>query len=245
MSKEIPLQNGMFAIVDYEDYEKVNEHNWFLTKSGSVTSYIMKNQVVTLGRFILDVDDKTKNVVNINDNYLDYRRNNLKITTKQEAVTRSRGHRNTSSKYKGVFWHTSGGKWRAAITKDGKKKWLGGFRNEDDAALAYNKAARELFGEGCYLNVIGTNNNSQDIPIDNNIVKRKRKDAKSKYKGVSWWETRGIWVAKMQKDKKPLHLGYFKTEIEAAKVYDQKAKELFGDKAILNFPEMKEEYSHA
>lgn len=43
-------------------------------------------------------------------------------------------------------------------------------------------------------------------------------------------------------NKKSIYLGSFHEEIEAAKAFDLKSYELFGEKTILNFPEFKEEY---
>ena len=41
--------------------------------------------------------------------------------------------------------------------KDGKAKFLGYFTSETEAALAYNEAAKELFGGYANLNKIETN----------------------------------------------------------------------------------------
>lgn len=57
----------------------------------------------------------------------------------------------------------------------------------------------------------------------------------SKYKGVCWDKSKNKWVATMTHDKKSIYLGRFNNEIDAAKAYDAKAKEICGDKAILNF----------
>lgn len=46
------------------------------------------------------------------------------------------------------------GKWRAEITVNWKKQSLGFHSNEDDAARAYNRAAKEHFGEHACLNII-------------------------------------------------------------------------------------------
>ena len=59
----------------------------------------------------------------------------------------------------------------------------------------------------------------------------------SKYKGVSLKKQTRKWTARIGIDKKEIHLGCFKNEIEAAKAYDEAAKKYHGEFACLNFPE--------
>jgi len=66
--------------------------------------------------------------------------------------------------------------------------------------------------------------------------RKPRGNTSSKYKGVWRDHIRNKWDAYIKKNYKRIHLGRFKDEIEAAKVYDKKAKELFGEFAKLNFP---------
>lgn len=55
----------------------------------------------------------------------------------------------------------------------------------------------------------------------------------SEYKGVSSSEN-GKWVTRIGYKNKILHLGTYADEIDAARVYNEKASELFGDFALLN-----------
>ena len=57
----------------------------------------------------------------------------------------------------------------------------------------------------------------------------------SRFKGVSWGK--GKWKAGIQKDKQNYKLGTFEDEIDAAMAYDEKAIELYGEMARLNFPD--------
>jgi len=57
-----------------------------------------------------------------------------------------------------------------------------------------------------------------------------------KYKGVSYIKL-NKWRARIKFNQKQIHLGYFTDEIQCAKAYDIKAKELFGEFANLNFPD--------
>jgi len=61
----------------------------------------------------------------------------------------------------------------------------------------------------------------------------------SRFKGVCLNNDHGTirgWRAYITKQGKRIHLGHYPTEIEAAKAYDAKAVECFGEFARLNFP---------
>jgi hypothetical protein len=62
-------------------------------------------------------------------------------------------------------------------------------------------------------------------------------DSSSQYKGVMWDKRRSTWQVMMGYKGKKIFIGYFDDETEAAKAYDAKAKELYGEFAALNFPE--------
>ena len=63
----------------------------------------------------------------------------------------------------------------------------------------------------------------------------------SRYKGVSWNKANSKWQAHIQKDGKLRRLGYYGSETEAAKAYDEGARKHFGEFAYLNFPKKGEQ----
>jgi len=63
----------------------------------------------------------------------------------------------------------------------------------------------------------------------------------SKYKGVSWNKYARKWSAYILYNGKRQHLGYFKDEIIAAKVYNNAAKKYYGDSVRLNIIEKEEQ----
>lgn len=70
-----------------------------------------------------------------------------------------------------------------------------------------------------------------------NLCNQKPKLHSSAFKGVSWNKKAAKWGTYIRSNHKRYFLGYFDSEIEAAKVYDKVAKELFGEFACLNFPD--------
>jgi len=56
----------------------------------------------------------------------------------------------------------------------------------------------------------------------------------SGYKGVYWRSDRNKWRAEIKYYNSNIHLGYYKNKKEAAKAYNKKALELFGEFAYLN-----------
>jgi hypothetical protein len=87
-----------------------------------------------------------------NHDGLDNRRRNLRAATVAQNQQNARSHLGSTSRYKGVSWNSKQRRWIAAIRHQGNAKRLGTFGVEKDAALAYDRAAQELFGEFAVLN---------------------------------------------------------------------------------------------
>jgi len=58
----------------------------------------------------------------------------------------------------------------------------------------------------------------------NNRHSQKRKNTRSKYKGVNWYSREKRFVVKITTDDNTVTLGYFQDEFQAAKAYDHAAK---------------------
>ena len=85
-----------------------------------------------------------------NGNKLDCRLNNLEWRTRS---TSSRNRKTTSKTgYTGVYMENK--KYRAIITINGKAVHIGMFETPEKAARAYNKKAKEVYGDDAKLNKI-------------------------------------------------------------------------------------------
>jgi hypothetical protein len=91
-------------------------------------------------------------VDHVNGNGLDNQRSNIRLATPGENQHNGRLRKNNSSGFKGVSWVTRDKRWQVSIWLGGKQRALGRFQNLEDAARAYDNAARELFGEFARLN---------------------------------------------------------------------------------------------
>jgi len=91
-----------------------------------------------------------------------------------------------------------------------------------------------------HINHNGLDNRRCNLRIctsqQNSMNARKTTNLRSSiYKGVCWVARRGTWNASIRKNRTLIFIGRFVTEIEAAIAYDNKAVELFGEFACLNF----------
>jgi hypothetical protein len=157
---QIPLTRGQVAIVDAADYPVVAGRRWFARwnkKTGSfyaesnsgnrtrgVSAYIHR-EVACPGPGLW--------VDHINHDTLDNRRSNLRIVTNSQNQANQRPQVGKSSRFKGVSWRARTGRWEAYIKVSGKKLPLGYHRDEVSAALAYDKAATEAFGQYALTNL--------------------------------------------------------------------------------------------
>jgi hypothetical protein len=149
---EIPLTKGKYAVIDKDDLELVMRLKWRYQsdrkyKSGYVTS---GDGFTRLHSYIMNCPPGLR-VDHINGNGLDNRRSNLRICTRLEnSKNKGVSYNKTSSRFKGVY--KVGNRWRAFITSDAIKYNLSCFKTETEAAIAYNKKAKELHGEFARLN---------------------------------------------------------------------------------------------
>lgn len=156
----------------------------------------------------------------INRNKLDNRKSNLRMATIAENSINTAP---LTGKYKGVsFWKK---KYACTITRN-ETHFLGRYEVEEEAAYAYNVAAKLLpGGEFNYFNPVD-NLLSEDKKVEiENIVKQRiffkikgsHLKSTSKFKGVS---KKKPWVASFKYGNLNMTLGNFETEEEAAEAYD-------------------------
>lgn len=166
----VPLSSrkypGLVALIDEEDLPMVSGYRWYAIRHSSYKNedvwYVRAKvkcadvgggqigTVIHMHRLILGfpmgmVDHK-------NGNPLDNRRSNLRIcSNSQNQANRRRLATNTSG-FRGVTWNKKSRRWQASIMFNQKCTYLGMYDLAEDAAIAYDVKARELFGEFASLN---------------------------------------------------------------------------------------------
>lgn len=157
--KLIPLTKGKYAMVDNEDFDRVKDINWSLKNSGYYGKTYASNTLYGgIHNFIMRTP-KGMCTDHINGDTLDNRKSNLRVCTTQQNNMNQRiqCRKNKTSKYKGVsLCKVTYKSWIAQVYINRKRIYLGRFKSEEEAALAYNKKSSELFGEYANLNIIAT-----------------------------------------------------------------------------------------
>jgi len=239
--------NNQKVFIDEVDKDLFEAHKWNIS-NGYAVSYKKKKQI-NLHSLIMG-KKKDLYIDHIDRNRLNNCRNNLDFVTPRENSCNS-GPRGGTSKSKGVIIFENG-KCKVEVQHNYTKVYIATCEDELTAAIYYDISAYELQGK-CAYNNIDYNSTSPETKIiykqvlnDPNriqqVSKAKKKAMKikpksSKYLGV-WWagETINPWKSRIKIKGKDKYLGRFKTEIEAAKAYDN-ALIASDRKGKLNFPD--------
>jgi len=155
-TKLIRLTQGKFAIVDEEDFERVNQFNWCAVKR-KTTYYSLRTVIVNgaktterMHQFIMS--NPNTDIDHRNGNGLHNYKSNLRECTAIENQRNRRPLENKTSIYKGVCWDKHWGKFRAYIRNDNKLVHLGSSENDVECALMYDTKAKEFFKDFAWLN---------------------------------------------------------------------------------------------
>lgn len=159
---KIPLTQNQYAIIDDEDFAEISKYKWFAHFDPSSGRYYVgrqisvgkkKQQTIKMHRVILQA--KPNEIADhINRNPLDNRRANIRIVTASENNMNRKLFKNNSSGYRGVTYLSRRQKYQVCIQFNRNRKYIGIFNTPEEAAIAYNAAAKKYHGEFAVLNQI-------------------------------------------------------------------------------------------
>jgi hypothetical protein len=164
--RTVPLHGkiaaGRVAFVDDEDHDLVMQFRWNvyeITRPGrhplgpyAVTPIYVKGVGTRTTLKMHNLIMRISGVDHVNHNGLDNQRTNLRPATDRQQHHNQRGRLGSASGYKGVSWNSQRQRWQAGITVEGKRRHLGFYVSEMEAALAYDDAAPGVQGEYAFLN---------------------------------------------------------------------------------------------
>ena len=151
--KLIKLTNGLFSKVDDEDFQFLSRFEWKAHFTGDLWyarafidgHHIRMHKLLCPGGWHIDHE---------NGDSLDNQKHNLRKATQSQNMQNQGKRRGGTSKFKGVCWDNKLKGWRAQICLNYKTRYIGTFKQEADAARAYNSQAEKLFGKYARLNII-------------------------------------------------------------------------------------------
>jgi hypothetical protein len=147
----------------------------------------------------------------------------------------------SAGRYLNVWWDSKAEGYMTTLCTHGKRYRIGTYASAKAAAIAYDRLARHCLGKKAVLNFPEQKHRAASIQQ----LKRERRQARaptlaSRYRGVRKYgpELTRPWRATIysKHDSRDLHLGYWRTEQQAAQAYDRAALHYFGQRAELNFP---------
>jgi len=157
------------------------------------------------------------------------------LTIKKIQIANSCKKRNwASSKYHGVHYDKKIKKWIAQLTHKDTRKYIGAFCTEVSAAMAYNLYIIKKSINGYKLNNLSEKEIELNKLKEKSIIGMEKYENSLKMKGVSFHKTSNRWRSAINYNKKQHILGYFLMKEEAAFVYNEKSKEIFGENAFIN-----------
>lgn len=125
------------VLIDKENYEKAKYYAWYIHKKGYVVADV-KGKSTKLHHFIMNVSEQDILIDHIDSNILNNCKNNLRISDCEKNAQNKKKAYNASSVYYGVSFCKLENNWRAQIQHKHSKIYIGRYKNEVDAAHAYD-----------------------------------------------------------------------------------------------------------
>jgi hypothetical protein len=138
--REIQMSQGLIALVDDEDYERINHSKWWPRKDGNAIYARSMYRTGTVRKFhkmhnLILHCPKGMQTDHIDGNGLNNQKANLRIVNHRE--NQQNQHVSKTSKYPGVCYDKRTKKFISGIKINGVRKNLGSFTNEFAAFQTY------------------------------------------------------------------------------------------------------------
>lgn len=147
----IPLTKGQNALVDTEDYERVNRWNWVAHWAECTHSFYADREecgkTISMHRFIMRCE-QGEECDHQNGNTLDNRKQNLRTCTHAQNTKNKKIRR--GKQFIGI--QKRGRKWMFEVMHNGQRTTGFGFWTPEEAAKARDAVAKNLHGEFASLN---------------------------------------------------------------------------------------------
>ncbi|KAG1667888.1 hypothetical protein FOA52_013648 [Chlamydomonas sp. UWO 241] len=158
----------------------------------------------------------------------------LPVTVGEERKQRS------SSRFIGVSWNKAMSAWVVQLTdpQTKRKRGIGFYASEEDAARAYDCAAVQARGPGVKRNFPGEVISEMPVAVGEERRVERKQGSSSRYIGVYWHKSNSVWLVQLwdPQAKRVRHIGSYASEEDAARAYDCAAVQVHGPGAKRNFP---------
>lgn len=157
--RHIALTQKKVAVVDAEDYDRINAHIWYAFWAPNAKTFYAGRCTPGDRKVRIKMHQEVLGAIGDNEpdhenhNGLDNRKQNLRPATEAQNSAHRRKFSSSKSRFKGV--HAVEGGFVARIQFDGTRLYLGYFVVEEDAARAYDARAVEFHGTFAVLNFPG------------------------------------------------------------------------------------------
>jgi hypothetical protein len=235
-------------IFDEETYRVASQYEWRSKMTDGIPYFY--SIVNGKERSINSILYRGNIIVHLNSNMNDFSKNSIEILNKSEFYHKYPSQSlDMKSKYYNVSWYEKSKSWKTRMIKDSEIIYERYFSNELDAAVAADFISNDIYGDKGILNFpelsLSQLKSEYERVLDKygddrKTIKSKRQQGRkarntvSRFVGVSYDKRRSTWGAKIKKAGKSHWCGSYLKEEDAAKAYNSKALELFGDNAKLN-----------
>ena len=151
MAQQLPLSQNRFALVDDADFPALSRSRWsYRAERRGSQGYAVRAVKIDgkyrkeyLHRVVAGTVPTGMEVIFLNHDRLDCRRENLRVITVSEARRHHRVRSDSGSGVKGVTYNHERDTWTAAYYRGGRRISVGTFRSREDAVAVHERAVKE------------------------------------------------------------------------------------------------------